>query len=216
MEYRKLVEEVAHEAIKAGRDPLSVQIVVVTKGRSLEQIQPFYDLGVRNFAESRLQDALPKIESAPKDIVWHYIGNLQKKKCEKVLQHFAWIHSVDSLELAEKIASSPNAQRCNLLLQVNASGEESKQGLSPQEWERSMRRLLELPQLNIKGFMTMAPLTEDQEVVRSTFRKTKELQQRVNAVHQLEWNELSMGMSGDFRIAIQEGATRIRIGSLLF
>ena len=79
MEYRKLVEEVAHEAIKAGRDPSSIQIVVVTKGRSWNQIQPFYDLGVRNFAESRLQDALPKIESAPKDIIWHYIGNLQKK-----------------------------------------------------------------------------------------------------------------------------------------
>jgi pyridoxal phosphate enzyme (YggS family) len=216
MEYRKLVEEVADEAIKAGRDPSRVQIVVVTKGRSWDQIQPFYDLGVRNFAESRLQDALPKIESAPKDIVWHYIGNLQKKKCEKVLAHFSWIHSVDSIELAEKIASNPQSHRCNLLLQVNASGEESKQGLSPQEWESNIDRLLKLPQLNIQGFMTMAPLTEDQEVVRSTFRKTKELLQRVNAAHNLEWNELSMGMSGDFRIAIQEGATRLRIGSLLF
>lgn len=216
MEYRKLIDEVANEAIKAGRNPSEIHIVAVTKGRSWDQIQPLYDLGVRDFAESRLQEALPKMESAPKDIVWHYIGNLQKKKCEKVLEHFSWIHSIDSVELAQKIANSPNAGNCNLLLQVNASGEQTKQGLSPDDWEENIHALLELKQLKIKGFMTMAPFTEDQDLIRSTFRKTKELRDRVNLRFGLEWNELSMGMSGDFRIAIQEGATRLRIGSLLF
>lgn len=216
MEYRKLVEEVQEEALKAGRDPASIKIVVVTKGHAWEEIQPFYDQGVRDFAENRLQDALAKVEQAPNEINWHYIGNLQKKKCEKVLKFFSWVHSVDSFELAEKISSSPHAANCSLLLQVNTSGEESKQGLSPSEWDAQIEALLQLPNLSIKGWMTMAPRSDDPEVVANTFRKAKELQMQVNTKYHLQWNELSMGMSSDFRYAIKEGATILRIGSLLF
>lgn len=218
MDYQPFLEHIEEIAQKAGRDPASVKVIPVTKYHSVDEIRPLYDFGLRSFGESILQEALPKMDVLPQEIQWHYIGTLQKNKAEKVLNRFAWIHAVDNLELAEKIAAliQRGVPSRPLLLQVNASGERSKHGLSIEEWEESFEQLLLLKELDIRGWMTMAPLTEDEQVVRKVFAQTRQFQVRMNELYDLNYQELSMGMSRDYRIAIQEGATMLRIGSAFF
>lgn len=218
MEYQALLANIARIAMEAGRDPAQIKVIAVTKYHSLEEIEPLHAHGLRCFGESRLQEALPKMQQLPSDIEWHYIGSLQKNKAEKVLTHFSWIHAIDGLDLAAKISSliDRGVPSRPLLLQVNASGEASKHGLSPKEWEESIDQLLQYQQLNIRGWMTMAPLTADENIIRNTFAETRSLRDRVNQRYGLNWQELSMGMSGDYPLAIREGATLLRLGSAFF
>lgn len=218
MEYQALLANVAEIALEAGREPAQIKVIAVTKYHSVDEIKPLHAHGLRCFGESRLQEALPKMQQLPPDIEWHYIGSLQKNKAEKVLTHFSWIHAIDTVELAAKIASliDRGAPSRPLLLQVNASGEPSKHGLSPEEWERSIEQLLQYQQLDIRGWMTMAPLTTEESIVRNTFALTRKLRDHVNARYDLDWKELSMGMSGDYPQAIREGATILRLGSAFF
>lgn len=188
--------------------PANVSLIVVSKTASVEAIRQVYDLGCLDFGENRVQDALAKRDVLPKDIRWHFIGTLQKNKVKKVVGHFALIHSVDSVELAEEI--SKHKVPTDILLQVNTSGEASKQGFTPDDLVKNLSSIQQLPYITVKGLMTMAPLTEDKEVIRKCFRDLRILRDRFGL------QELSMGMSHDYQIAIEEGATMVRIGTAIF
>lgn len=194
--------EILEKTNKAG-----AKLVVVSKYQPLSKILEVYGEGCRDFGENRIQEALEKIAEAPADINWHLIGSLQKNKVNKALGKFSLIHSVDSFELAEKLSRSGQE---SVLIQVNTSGESSKHGLSIEEWRPFLDSLFSLPNLKIEGLMTMAPLTEDIKIIRQTFRKLRLFGE------ELKLPQLSMGMSHDYEIALEEGATIVRIGSAVF
>lgn len=180
------------------------KLVAITKGHPWDECRFLYESGLRNFGENRLQEALSKMNEAPQDAKWHFIGTLQKNKVSKVVGKFDLIHSVDSFDLAEKISSTGKA---SILLQVNIR---HQHGFTPEELRESFSDLLALPNLSIQGLMTMAPNTNDNTLIRNTFRTLRLLKE------ELGLKELSMGMSQDWQIALEEGATLLRIGSLLF
>lgn len=191
---QKLIETIRPQA----------KLVAVTKGHPWEECKFLYDEGIRDFGENRALEALQKIEEAPQDARWHYIGTLQKNKVSKVVGKVDLIHSVDSFELAKKIAMT-GAQK--VLLQVNIR---HQHGFKPEELREIYPELTALDNLKIEGLMTMAPNTSDTALIRDTFREVRLLRD------ELGLKELSMGMSGDWRIALEEGATLLRIGSALF
>lgn len=214
--YTLFLEEVAQIAQKANRNPAEIEIIAVSKEVSLDKLQLLYSQGCRQFAENRLQEALSKLDHLPKDIHWHWIGPLQKNKVKHVVAHFPIIHSVDSFSLAEKIGKE--GKDVKIFLEVNTSNEETKLGFSPEELKDGYKALQNLPNIQILGLMTMAPLTEDEKLIRDCFAKLRELrdelQEKTKPHHQMHC--LSMGMSNDYPIAIQEGATHLRIGRKLF
>jgi PLP dependent protein len=211
---------VLHEMEKG---PHKVSLVVVSKNATIDDIIEAYGAGCRHFGESRVQVALEKIEKLHNrypDIQWHFIGKLQKNKVAKVIGHFVLIHSVDSVELAQKISDLSIKRGCvtPILLEVNVSGEKTKEGLSCEEWEAHFLKLLDMPGIKIEGLMTMAPLTQDEKIIRDTFKKLPFFLARLQQIggNKVQLKTLSMGMSNDFRIAIQEGSNLVRIGSLIF
>lgn len=209
--YLRVLERMQQAATRSGRNINDITLVAVTKGRLITDIQSLYAQGCRNFGENRVQEALPKIDQIA-DAKWHFIGTLQKNKVAKMIGKFEWIHSVDSVELAEKIsqASVSAGLISKILLEVNVSGEASKHGLPPDVWRQNYVNVKTFPGLHIGGLMTMAPLTDDQQLIRNTFRNLRKLRDELALPH------LSMGMSQDFEIAIEEGATMIRVGSAFF
>jgi hypothetical protein len=213
MSLESVLERIHRAAARAGRAPTDVKLVVVSKGRNPDEIRALYTRGIRDFGENRVQEAEEKRRFLPPDIRWHFIGNLQANKVRKVVGHFACIHSISSLELALKASALGIAQ--DVLLEVNIAQEASKHGMSEEELLRDFSRFAALPNIRIRGLMTMAPLfrrqdTVEIESVRSTFRRARALRDRLNL------SELSMGMSQDFELAIEEGATIVRIGSAVF
>lgn len=191
---------------KAKRDFKEIKLVVASKYFSQDQIRTFYDAGVRDFGENRVQDFLAKKEALPRDIHWHFLGHLQKNKVNKIKDEFALIHSIDSFELAEKISKSiENSQ--NILLQIKTSDEETKTGFSIENFKSALPKIEKLPHLKVRGLMTVA----SKEDPRKGFRKLRELKEEYG--HE-DW-ELSMGMSQDYPIAIEEGSTMLRIGRTL-
>lgn len=180
------------------------KLVAVTKGHDWNECLPLYEQGLRDFGENRVQEAIPKIEAAPLDARWHFIGSLQKNKVSKVLGKFVLIHSVDNLELAEKISDLGGAE---ILLQVNIR---HQHGFTPADLRRNFQKMNDLPGLKIRGLMTMAPLTDDVALIRDTFKQVRLLRD------ELGLKELSMGMSHDWKIALDEGSTLLRIGTALF
>jgi pyridoxal phosphate enzyme (YggS family) len=183
-----------------------VKIVAVTKNHPWPDCEFLYNAGARDFGENKVQEALEKLSQAPQDAHFHFIGTLQKNKVNKVGRNFTLIHSVDSIELAQKIAAySPTPQP--ILLQVNIH---HKHGFTPDSLHQVYEMLKQLPSLEIQGLMTMAPDTDDTTLIRSTFKTLRTLGDS------LQLKELSMGMSNDYEIAIDEGATIIRLGTLLF
>jgi hypothetical protein len=196
-----------------------VTLVAVTKGHSIDEILPLYDAGCRNFGENRIQDALQKINETPKDILWHHIGTLQKNKVRKAIENFMLIHGVDSFELAEKISEcSLELEKVTpILLQVNTSGEITKHGFSEESLRACFEKLVLLPGIKIDGLMTMAPLIDDENIIRSCFSRLRLLKERLNnEFFGISMKTLSMGMSHDYKFAIEEGATMLRVGSALF
>ncbi len=185
-------------------------LIAVSKGRSCDEILEAYAAGQRDFGENRVQEALAKMEELPRDIRWHFIGKLQKNKVNKVIGRFALIHSVDSYELAKRI-SEASRNATPILLEANTSGEATKSGLSPTKWEELFPQVLELKGIEVKGLMTMAPLTDNRNAIRSCFAELRRLRDRLGNIP-----FLSMGMSNDYLIAIEEGATHVRIGTALF
>ena len=200
----------------AKRNPEEVRLIAVTKYVSKERAQEALEAGVTDLGENRDEGLLEKWETLQDKPVWHFIGSLQTRKVKNIINIVDYIHSLDRLSLAEEInkrASHP----IKCLLQVNVSGEESKHGVEPSEVLTLVKQLSGFENIQIEGLMTMAPLTSDEGVLRSCFRQLKELRDEVQAL-QLEYapcRELSMGMSNDFPIAVEEGATMIRIGTAL-
>ncbi len=211
---------IAQAAEKVKRDPAEITLVAVSKTKPVELVEMAYNLGVSDFGENRVQEALPKIESwHPQGIRWHLIGHLQSNKAAKVVEPFACVHSVDSLHLAQTLNrhAAEVGKRLPILLQVNVAAEASKEGMTLEEAPELARQIALLPSLEINGLMTIAPLVNDPEEVRPVFRALRQLQQQLQ--HKLpacHWRELSMGMTGDFAIAIEEGATIVRVGRAIF
>ncbi|MFN0195322.1 MAG: YggS family pyridoxal phosphate-dependent enzyme [Planctomycetaceae bacterium] len=206
--------------IRSGRPVDSVRLVAVTKMANVVWIRELVALGQTDLAENRPQQLLDRAAQLEGSIVWHQIGTLQRNKIRKVLPVADWIHSVDSLALLsdiDRIAGELNL-RPNLLLQVNVSGEASKQGFEPELLFEQSDRLTAFAHVSIRGLMTMAPLVDDPESVRHVFRALREFRDRLveRSHRRLELDELSMGMSGDYEVAIEEGATMVRIGSAIF
>lgn len=218
--YLRVLEEINNSAVKYGRDPRDIKLVVVTKNVDWSKVLPIYQLGHRDFGENKIQEFLEKTTQAPDDCLWHFIGTLQKNKVSKAIGEFTLIHSVDSLELAKKISicSSEAGITTHVLLQANTSGEQSKHGQTPQQWEASFDELLTLPSLSIDGLMTMAPITNDHQVISSCFASLRKLRDTLSSRSgaKAKLHHLSMGMSQDFPLAIAEGATLLRIGSSIF
>jgi pyridoxal phosphate enzyme (YggS family) len=213
-------ERIAEAARRAGRDPAEVTLVAVSKTKPVELVEMAYNLGVTDFGENRVQEALPKIAHLHAPAVrWHLIGHLQSNKAGKVVEPFFCIHSVDSLHLAQRLSryAQEAGKRLSLLLQVNVAGEASKEGMAPSEVPELARQIAALPALAIEGVMTIAPLVENPEEVRPVFRELRLLRDRLRAeVTASDWRHLSMGMTDDYEVAIEEGATIVRVGRAIF
>ena len=177
------------------------------------------EAGARDFGESRVQDALAKMAEVPEaDIRWHMIGRLQTNKAAKVVGRFALVHSVDSLRLAQALSrAASSAERVqDILIEVNVSGEGSKAGVGVEDAERMVEQIQALPAIRVTGLMTMAPLSDDPEKSRPCFAGLRELRDRISSSLRIPLPHLSMGMSQDFEVAIEEGADIVRVGSALF
>ncbi len=210
------VQRKMDEASKAsGRNLSDIQLIVVTKNQTVEAVKEAYNAGCSVFGESKIQEAEDKIPLFP-DCQWHLIGSLQKNKVGKALSLFNVIHSVDSVPLAQKI-SKLSVKPVSILLEVNISGEASKHGMSPDQWERELDAI-HLPNLKVIGLTTMAPFTQNEKIIRPCFKQLHDLlyKWKGKMVDPSAFKELSMGMSNDYSIAIQEGATMIRLGTALF
>lgn len=217
--YTALLNSISSIAKAYGRNPNELTLVAVTKNHSWNEIEPLYWAGQRLFGENRLQPSLEKIAQAPKECEWHFIGPLQKNKVRKIISHFSLIHSVDTFELAKKISecSLETSVVTRILLQVNTSGETSKQGMTCEECLEASEKILVLPNLSVEGLMTMAPLTEDTAYIQFCFQRLRLLRDHLQKCYGMPtFQHLSMGMSQDYPQAIAEGATLLRIGSALF
>ena len=215
-------QEISHCAQRAGRDAKDIQLIAVSKTRTLEEVKVVAELGQRCFGENTIQDAMTKVPFMGADTEWHFIGHLQSKKAGKLAGHFQWIHSVDSLKLAQKLSNAmlnhSSDSILNCLVQVNVSGEESKSGLTPEQVKPFLKEVLalELPCLRWRGLMTIG-VRGDEQQTRAAFRRLKDLLLSCQSEFGLRaFDQLSMGMSGDYCLAIEEGATMIRVGTSIF
>lgn len=205
---------------KAGRPRDSVQLIAVSKTKPAEMIEEAYAAGQRLFGENRPQEITAKKPLLPADIQWHMIGNLQRNKVKYVTGQTALIHSVASLPLAEEIERLAAKRDLiqEVLVEINVAGEESKQGADLEEARALVAAIKNMPHLRLRGLMTVAPYAEDPELVRPVFRRLREyLEEYRPLTREPEYfDQLSMGMSGDFAVAIEEGATLIRVGTAIF
>ena len=205
-------------ADRVDRQVSDIKLVAVSKTYPPSVIREAWDAGQRVFGENRVQDALPKILELPAEAEWHFIGHLQSNKIRKALPAFTLIHGVDNPELAIQInrIAGEMGLTASVLLETNVSGEASKFGFSPTDLRQNLEGLLCLPNIRINGLMTMAPYSEDPETARPVFSKLRILRDELAAKTGQALRELSMGMSGDFEVGIEEGATIVRIGSSIF
>ncbi|MCW5938911.1 MAG: YggS family pyridoxal phosphate-dependent enzyme [Fimbriimonadaceae bacterium] len=194
--------------LTAGRHRSEVQLVAVTKTVPLEVIKAAYDLGLRHFGESRLQEARPKIEALPDDIVWHFVGRLQSNKAKAVAETFAVVHTFE--KGSQLVETAKSGRVINGLVEVNIANEQQKAGVLPEALDKFVSELSNYPQVRFRGLMTIGPLVSEAGLNRPVFKELARLGKELGT----EW--LSMGMSGDFDVAIQEGATHVRIGTALF
>lgn len=203
---------------RAGRCVSEVELVAVSKTFPADSVREAFEAGERVFGESRLQEALPKMELLPNCIHWHFIGGLQRNKVRKVLAGFEFIHAVDSLKLARYIndVAAEMSLFPKVFLQVNVGGEKTKGGFEMDECRMVFEELLALDRLEIFGLMCIPPATDDEEAARPWFMALRSLRDELQSVHGVPLPKLSMGMSNDFEVAIEEGATHVRVGSSIF
>ncbi len=213
-------ERILKACERAGRSRDEVTLIAVSKTKPVEMLQEAYDLGVRVFGENKPQEMRDKMPQLPQDIRWHMIGHLQRNKIKYIIGKAEMIHSVDSLKLAEAISqeAEKHGRTIPVLIEVNVAGEESKFGVSPGETEELIRRIAPLPGLTVRGLMTIAPYVEDQELNRPVFRELRKLSVDIASknIDNVCMCELSMGMTGDYETAIEEGATFVRVGTGIF
>lgn len=218
--YRAVEEKVRNACQRAGRRREDVTLIAVSKTKPVSMIQELLPMGVRDFGENKVQELTAKEEILPKDIRWHMIGHLQRNKVKYVIDKACMIHSVDSLRLAQEI--SKEAVKHNLvmpvLIEVNVAGEESKFGVSLEEAMSLVEEVSKLPGIRVNGLMTIAPYVEDPEDNRAVFRNLRKLSVDIGEKNfdNVTMNVLSMGMTGDYEVAIEEGATHVRVGTGIF
>ena len=204
---------------KSGRNPDSVRLVAVSKQVDITQIEEARIAGAVIFGENKIQDAVPKVDQMGSEgISWHFIGHLQKNKVKFLDERFDLIHSVDSLELAEKIANQCQSENRvqSVLLQINVSGETAKFGMEPGELENQMLAFSRLKGIWVEGLMTIPPYHPDSENSRRHFSRLRELRDQCEKQTRLSLHELSMGMTNDFEVAVEEGSTLVRVGTAIF
>lgn len=216
----KIHGRIAAACVRAGRDPREVRLVAVSKIKPAALIEEAAAAGQRVFGESYVQELAAKVEQIDGPVEWHFIGALQSNKVKYLRGKVALIHSVDRLSLAREIARQWGklGRIADILIQVNLAGEESKSGTSEQEALTLVRQVAELPQVRIGGLMTLPPYFDDPEQVRPYFRRLRQLAEEISTLHLpgVEMRELSMGMSHDFEVAVEEGATLVRVGTAIF
>lgn len=205
---------------RAGRSRDEVTLIAVSKTKPVPMLQEVYDLGIRDFGENKVQEMCDKMEVLPQDIKWHMIGHLQTNKVKYIVGKTALIHSVDSLKLAEEIQKQAVKKDVYvpILVEVNIAGEESKFGISKEETMELVRQISSLDHLQIKGLMTIAPFVENAEDNRLYFRGIRQLSVDIanQNIDNVSMDILSMGMTGDYAVAIEEGATMVRVGTGIF
>lgn len=205
---------------EVGRDCKEVTLIAVSKTKPNDMLQEIYDYGVRYFGENYVQELSEKMETLPKDINWHMIGHLQRNKIKYIINDVDMIHSVDSLRLAEAI--DKEAAKCgriiDILVEVNVAGEENKFGFSLSEVESFVREIAHFKNIKVKGLMTSAPYVENPEENRIFFKQLKQLLVDINRknIDNINMSVLSMGMTNDYIVAVQEGATHVRVGTAIF
>lgn len=215
---REIRGRISEAAVRSRRKPEEVTLLAVTKTLPAAVVQGAYDAGLRDFGENRIQEVLEKMPLLPLDIRWHLIGQLQTNKINKIIGKFTLIHSIDSLRLAEALSARLGEAVQDILLEVNTSGEQNKSGVSPGEAVAAAEAFSKLPGLRLNGLMTVGPLTDNGQKQKESFKKLRDL---FEAIRKKEWagpsfSVLSMGMSGDFEKAIEEGSTLVRVGTALF
>ena len=210
--------QIADAAKKSRRSLNEIELVAVSKTHGAEKVRAALEAGQQIFGESRVQEARAKIPLLPSTARWHFVGRLQKNKIRHALPLFELFHSVDSIELAREMNRIADEEGVHprVLLEVNIAGEGSKIGFAPDCLRAEMEALLELPRLSIEGLMTLPPLASEAETARKYFSALRDLRDRFAAQFQVTLPHLSMGMSGDFPIAIEEGATLVRVGTAIF
>lgn len=217
----KLVEENIKKACEeVGRDVNEVTLIAVSKTKPYTAIEEALPTGVKDYGENKVQELCDKYEILPKDIKWHMIGHLQRNKVKYLVGKASLIHSVDSIRLAEQIEKeyAKADEIANILIEVNMAQEESKFGITSQETEELIREIAKLPHVRIQGLMTIAPFTDNPETNRVYFKNMKKLSVDINNknIDNVSMNVLSMGMTGDYQVAVEEGATMVRVGTGIF
>lgn len=217
----KTVESIiTAECQKAGRNPDEVTLIAVSKTKPVELIKEAYEYGCRDFGENKVQELLDKYEALPKDIRWHMIGHLQRNKVKYIVDKVYLIHSVDSLRLAEEISKEAVKKKVcvNILIEVNVANEETKFGTTCEEAKQLVQDIAKLPNICVKGLMTIAPFVENAEKNRPFFSKLKKISVDIMGenIDNITMENLSMGMTGDYGVAVSEGATYVRVGTGIF
>ncbi len=218
--YRAVEARVAAACQRAGRAREDVTLIAVSKTKPVEMVRELQEIGVVDFGENHAQELVAKTEAIPEKLNWHFIGHLQRNKVKYVVGRACLIHSVSSLRLAEEIRkeSEKKGLVTPVLIEVNIADESTKSGISSEEAIQLVRQVAELPGLSIRGLMAIAPPVEDPEENRGYFRQMRELKETIAGLHLpgVSMEELSMGMTGDFEVAIEGGATMVRVGTAIF
>src|SRR5881628_3120320 len=211
-------EQIAQAAAKARRAVDEIELVAITKTHPAEKVREAIEAGQTLFGESRVQEARAKIPELPSNLRWHFVGHLQKNKIRHALPLFELIHSVDSLALAQEInrIAEEEGLHPRVLLEVNVAGEGSKFGFKPDKLRAEMESLLALPRLSILGLMTIPPVAEEAEASRKYFVALREVRDRLQTEFHVDLAQLSMGMTQDYAVAVEEGATLVRVGTAIF
>lgn len=217
LDVERKLQEACH---RSGRHREEVTLIAVSKTKPIELIQEAIAAHLTEFGENKVQELCEKMDLIQEPVHWHMIGHLQKNKVKYIVGRVACIHSVDSIELAEQISKEAVKKQveCQVLAEINISGELSKFGISPEETENFLRKISKFPNLRVRGLMTVAPFTENAEENRTYFRQMKQLSVDINAknIDNITIDMLSMGMTGDYEVAVEEGATHIRVGTGIF
>jgi pyridoxal phosphate enzyme (YggS family) len=213
-------KKIKEAALKVNRDPQEIKLVAVTKTATLEQIKEAINEGVKIIGENKVQKATEKYQVLTTEVKWHLIGHLQTNKVKYAVEIFDLIHSVDSIKLAKEIdkRSVQFKKIIDVLIEVNISGEETKYGYNPEKVEAFLKEISECSGIRVRGLMTIAPISKNKEEVRPYFRRLRELSERIRDknIKNIKMDYLSMGMTDDFEIAIEEGANMVRIGRGIF
>ncbi|MBQ1680835.1 MAG: YggS family pyridoxal phosphate-dependent enzyme [Agathobacter sp.] len=218
--YNCVLKNIEEACKKSGRDPKDVTLIAVSKTKPLEMLRDVYEGGARHFGENKVQEMCEKMEQMPEDVNWHMIGHLQTNKVKYIVGKCALIHSVDSLHLAKEIEKQAAKQNCEvpILVEINIANEETKFGIDRTEAMNLVKEIAKLPHVKIQGLMTIAPYVEDPEQNRQYFHQIWQLSVDIKNqnIDNVTMDILSMGMTGDYMVAVEEGATLVRVGTGIF